>query len=193
MPATAPIPFAAALLAGGMSRRMGQDKAMLDWNGQPLWRFQLHKLRAIHPARLFVSARQDQNLHTHDAQLVLDPIEDQGPLPAIERCLRLAAPLPLLVLAVDMPDITVDFLQIMLSHRRGIVFQSDRGFEPLCAVYPPEVLPLFARHSRLQTFAQEAVDLGLLHLEALTPSQKTAFLNLNFPADLPCKPPSLSP
>ncbi|MEP7078964.1 MAG: NTP transferase domain-containing protein, partial [Chthoniobacterales bacterium] len=37
------------LLAGGDSRRMGTDKATLDWEGRPFWQRQLDLLRELEP------------------------------------------------------------------------------------------------------------------------------------------------
>ena len=48
--ATAP-PIQAALIAGGRSSRMGEDKAFLDWKGRPLFAFQLEKLIESVPER----------------------------------------------------------------------------------------------------------------------------------------------
>ncbi|TLD69636.1 molybdenum cofactor guanylyltransferase [Phragmitibacter flavus] len=188
------VPFAAALIAGGLSRRMGHDKAFIPWDDQPLWQHQLAKLRSLNPQKLLISCRQNQLIASPDALILHDPIEDLGPLPAIARCIEVAAPLPLLVLAVDMPHISIDLLQSMLINPNGIIFKSDRGYEPLCAFYPSTVLSLLANHTRLQTFAQQAIDLGLLHTQTLTDNQKPTFLNLNHPSDLPsCHPPSPSP
>ena len=54
---TNPIPFAAALLAGGRSLRMGRDKARLPWGGEPLWRHQWRTLAALEPSSLLLSCR----------------------------------------------------------------------------------------------------------------------------------------
>ncbi|MEZ0386151.1 MAG: molybdenum cofactor guanylyltransferase, partial [Verrucomicrobium sp.] len=109
------LPFAAVLLAGGQSRRMGKDKAWLDWEGQPLWQVQLGKLQTLHPAKLMIACREEQALTpVGGVELVLDPPDNQGPLPAILRCLELAR-LPLLVLGVDMPQMTADLLQSIVA------------------------------------------------------------------------------
>lgn len=170
-----------------MSRRMGKDKAMLDWNGVPLWQYQLDKLRALSPSQLLISCREDQPIDARDASLIIDPVMDQGPIPALQRCLQTTQH-PLLVLAVDMPWMPTEFLLHILhltrAPTRGIIFQSAHAFEPLCAIYPQSVLPLLARHQRLQTFAREAIAAGLLDTQTLTATQETYFLNVNIPADL---------
>src|SRR6478735_7306580 len=97
-----PTVFAAALIAGGQSRRMGRDKAWLDWRGEPLWQFQLRKLAELQPDALIISCREAQRLEPPSAVVLHDPPDNQGPLPALARCLEHAR-LPLLALAVDMP------------------------------------------------------------------------------------------
>lgn len=185
--------FAAALLAGGQSRRMGRDKAWLDWHGQPLWEAQLLKLEELHPARLLLSCRDEQQLAFADAEMLPDPSGNQGPLPALARCLA-HAQMPLLALAVDMPHVTVAFLREMIRlaarTERGVIYQGSHGYEPLCAVYPPAVLPLLRQtleegNLRLQVFAQQAVEGGWLNVIPLSKEQEGFFLNLNTPADLP--------
>ena len=129
--------FAAVLLCGGKSTRMGRDKAFLDWHGRPLWQVQLEKLQQLSPQRLLVSCREEQNI-VSDAERVFDPIDsNDGPLGAITRCLELVR-MPLLVLAVDMPWMTVECLREHILP--GGFFRGPHGFEALCAVYEPAML-----------------------------------------------------
>ena len=184
--------FAAVLMAGGQSKRMGRDKAKLDWNGQMLWEHQLAKLAAVGPDKLILSARAEQKLETSSAELLLDPPGNQGPLPALARCLE-SAQMPLLALAVDMPHMTTNLLyelvQLGMEAKCGAVFRGAHGFEPLCALYPPNVLPMLhasleSGNLRLQVFVQSAVDAGLLRVIPLSKEREALFFNLNTPADL---------
>jgi molybdopterin-guanine dinucleotide biosynthesis protein A len=184
-------PFAAALIAGGQSRRMGRDKAWIDWRGEPLWRHQLGKLSELNPARLVISCREEQQLSGPHAEVLHDPPGNQGPLPALARCLE-RAQMPVLALAVDMPHVTVGLLREVAGHGAvdsGAVFQGSHGFEPLCAMYPAGALPLLYEcleegNLRMQSFVQRAVEEGLLRAIPLSKEQEALFLNLNTPADL---------
>jgi molybdopterin-guanine dinucleotide biosynthesis protein A len=174
---------------------MHQDKAWLDWQGLPLWRHQLATLAALSPARLFISCREEQLLTplTPAVEPLYDDPELSGPLPALLRCLA-SASLPLLVLAVDMPAITPGFLLSWLSEGLanpgcGLVFTGDHGFEPLCALYPPEILPLLqdavaTGNFRLQALLTTAVEAGIMLPVQPAPHALPHFLNLNRPSDL---------
>src|ERR687892_190853 len=62
--------ISAVLLAGGQSRRMGRDKAIILFRGKPLWQIQLGLLRKLQPAEIFVSAGNDFSLQALTNQLV---------------------------------------------------------------------------------------------------------------------------
>ncbi|MCA8912113.1 MAG: nucleotidyltransferase family protein [Planctomycetes bacterium] len=54
-----PINAAAIILAAGDSKRMGQPKALLDWDGRPLLEHVLHTAREAGCAKLFVVVGKD--------------------------------------------------------------------------------------------------------------------------------------
>jgi molybdopterin-guanine dinucleotide biosynthesis protein A len=173
---------------------MGRDKAWLDWHDRPLWELQLGKLAELNPALLLISCRQEQQLDASHAEVLHDPADNQGPLPALARCLE-RAKMPLLALAVDMPQVTVTLLRELLQQDaavsgRGAVFRGELGYEPLCALYPPAALPLLQDaitrgNLRLQSFVERAVDSGMLRVIPLSKEQEALFLNVNTPADIP--------
>ncbi len=190
--------FAAVLLAGGKSSRMGTDKALLDWQGVPLWRAQLGKLIDLNPFRLLLSCREEQNLKNVFAQFVFDSPENPGPMGVIVHCLEMVQ-LPLLVLAVDMPAMTVDFLRSMLDQcgnaATGLVCAQSSGhgvpgplFEPLCAVYPPGALAmlresLLKKNHRMQDAVAALVAAELMQAHQLQANELPLFFNANTPEE----------
>ncbi len=180
--ATRPQKFATVLLAGGHSRRMGRDKALIEWEGLPLWEFQLKKLRTLDAQRVLVSCREEQGLHG-SAEFVFDPpaIND-GPLGAITRCLELVE-MPLLVLAVDMPWMPSDFLGERVL--RGGFFRGEHGIETLAAVYEPRMLPLMQRALRERRLSlQRVIKEASPAFHEITPEERPFFRNANAQADL---------
>ncbi len=191
------LPFAVMLLAGGFSRRMGQDKARLEWQGGPLWQHQIETLTRLPAQRRLISCREEQKLqdtpHFADWEWLFDPSGDeQGPMGAVARALRLVN-MPLVVLAVDMPFMTAEFLQRELIARstagRGAFFHNEQGIEPMAALYVPEMLPVMeGRLARgelgLQRMIEEAVKLNLADLRVLNEEERPLFANLNTPAEL---------
>ena len=189
-------PFAAALLAGGRSTRMKQDKALIHWLGQELWQAQLHKLQSIGAARVLLSCRREQPLFlspSEAVEVVHDPEgADEGPLGAITRCLE-QVQMPLLVLAVDMPWMTATFLrEHLVPHAepvRGQFFRGPHGDESLAGLYVPAMLPLMQeslskKDFKLQHIIETAVHSELAITHALGDEQLPFFHNANTPADL---------
>lgn len=169
--------FAAVLLCGGKSTRMGHDKAFLDWHGRPLWQVQLDKLQELSPQRLLISCREEQNI-VSNAEMVFDPIDsNDGPLGAITRCLELVQK-PLLVIAVDMPWMTVDFLREHILP--GGFFRGPHGFEALCAVY--ELAMLESMQKALgdrRLVLQRVIEACQPHVHKLSAEHAPLFRNAN--------------
>ncbi len=177
-------PFAAALLAGGRSRRFGSDKAFHPVGGAPLWSLQLAKLEQLMPSEILISANADQTFETRH-QVVVDALPDRGPLGALVSCLR-ATRLPrLLALAVDLPEMPLGFLGELAYAGRGVVPVAGDGMaEPLAAVYPAEILPLAeaqlaAGSLAMRDLVKLGVAEGFLQARPLAESEVDYFANLN--------------
>lgn len=177
----------AVLLAGGKSSRMGRDKAFLEFEGEPLWRHQVATLKKLAPAQLMIAgpARAEWSEH----EIVTDEIADAGPLAGVAAALRKCTAPLLVVLAVDLPRMSADFLLSLFRDAQGAVPGGPDGFEPLAAVYPVACASLTARALRsgdfsMQNFVRKAVDQGLVAERKISPSERMLFANLNTPADL---------
>jgi molybdenum cofactor guanylyltransferase len=187
-----PLPhFSAVLLAGGRSRRMGRDKAALVIRGKALWVHQLETLRATGPAELFVSGPAG-GPYT-GCEVVVDEFPGLGPLAGLSATLRKAGTEWLLVLAVDLPRMTAEFLTQLLQEaeetRCGVVPEDGGRFHALAAVYPRSCLGLIedrlhTEDRAVQSFVRIGLERGMLRARPLTVEEARLFENLNTPADL---------
>ena len=133
-------PFTGVVLAGGESRRMGTDKALLESRGMPLWQRQLNVLRESGADPVWIARRADQGrlgdgsvVHVHDR------VVNAGPMAGLEAALEAATTLWIAVLAVDMPAIDAGWfrwLNEFCGRDVGAVAQGAGGEEPLAAFYP---------------------------------------------------------
>ncbi len=183
----------AALIAGGRSTRMGEDKCLLvlpATHGLPLWQHQWQTLEALGPQEMRLSARAEQPYFT-PVPVLADAWPDAGPLGGIATVMRgLRTPL-LMVLGVDLPLVTGEILQHLWSHAtetRGAIFHHEGRYEPLAAVYPAGMLAdaearLRAGKYRLQAWVQQAVEAQQMTILSLPPPWIRACQNVNTPED----------
>lgn len=183
--------FAAAVIAGGRSQRMGRDKAQLRWPGGPsLLERQLEVLRQLQPAELWVSARADQELPQLAADVArVNDAGDVGPLGGIVELLRATRQPRVLVLAVDMPLIDSATLQLLLRcPKPGALFDVQGHLEPLAALYPVTWKPfaeaaLSGDEHSLQRLLRAAD--AVRCFEVIPADDPLRFANWNTPADVP--------
>ena len=99
----------AIILCGGGSRRMGRDKALLDWDGQ----------RAVDRVAALARAVGAEALVTAGADLGLPWVPDDeagaGPVGGVLAGAKALGTARLLVLAVDAPTVTVEDLASLLA------------------------------------------------------------------------------
>ncbi len=170
---------------------MGRDKAGVLIGSQPLWQRQLGTLRAVHPHELFISGKAGGPYADAGVEILADSVPGLGPLAGVEAALRRASHPLVLVLAIDLPAMTADFLSELVRGpaATGCVPRDDRWFEPLAAVYPRACLPLAEACLRdadrsMQRFVRLAVERGLVGIRDLRPGERALFKNLNQPGDL---------
>lgn len=185
--------FSAVILAGGKSTRMGRDKAWLPLDGQPLLAKQIAVVRKLHPAELFISGRADTDYSSLGYPVLKDEFADAGPLAGIAAGLQAAAAPLVLVLAVDMPEMTSATLRDLVGRcgeGTGVVPRVGHRLEPLAAFYPtaaaPLALDLLRRQLRaVRTFAERCKKAGLVAVHEVAEADWKCFANWNAPDDLP--------
>lgn len=133
------------LLAGGESRRMGREKALLRYDGQQTQLQRSTELLRKVCSRVFVSQRASQSLPVpEDAGIIHDRIAGvSGPLCGILSAMATHPRVHWLVVACDLPFLKKETLEKLLHAFGGTTPQltayrsSYDGLpEPLCAVYP---------------------------------------------------------
>lgn len=130
-------PVTGLVLAGGQSRRMGTDKGLVVYRGIRLIERALSILTPLCNELLISTSNRYYGLYGY--RLVGDSITGVGPGAGILAGLQEAANPAVVVISVDTPNITSDFLRQLLSitgSGDAVIPRHPNGFiEPLCAVY----------------------------------------------------------
>lgn len=174
-------------VAGGASRRMGRDKALLPWGGSDLLGHALDRLSAV-TRGVRILCGPSLRYSERGVPVITDAAPDLGPLAGTLAALESTAGHPALLLAVDLPNVPVDLLARLAALLPGcdaVVPVGARGPEPLCAVYGPACLEPVRRRIargdlRMTSFWQDVRvrELGPAELSAYGEPDRL-FLNVN--------------
>ncbi|MCX6938864.1 MAG: molybdenum cofactor guanylyltransferase [Verrucomicrobia bacterium] len=186
--------FSGVLLAGGRSTRMGRDKARLAHprSGLPMVEHQVELLRAAGCAECFLAVRAETDYPEIGAEITrLFDDGASGPLGAIAVGLARAREARVMVLAVDMPGVTAEWVCGLVARATpecGVVVRGAAGCEPLCTVYPAMAAGAFAKaltagRLSLQPLVAAGVAEGWLR-EVSAPEDEAVLANWNAPKDL---------
>lgn len=152
-----------AVLAGGQSRRMGQDKALLEVDGRPLIEYVLEAAKPLARDTLIVASERPE-YERFGARVVPDKFPHSGSLGGIYTALSEAGEEYCLVLACDMPFVNRDLLKYMAGLDRSYdvlvpalsADRSDQGegetLETLHAIYSKACLPAIERQLNAGVF-----------------------------------------
>lgn len=191
MPATPLI--SGAILAGGFSRRLGQDKAALKLADKPLVHWVAAALAPLVTECRLVTNHPLAHL-SFGLPLVTDLRPFQGPVGGLITALFYARTPWVLAAAVDNPLITAPLLSALAARvretsRPAIVCRSPKGLEPFPGLYSVRLLPrleeFLKADRRPVRFLEVCRPLVLeepeiMHLDPVGRS----FFNLNFPEDV---------
>jgi molybdopterin-guanine dinucleotide biosynthesis protein A len=130
------------VLTGGQSQRMGRRKAFMQLDGQTLISRVLDKLSRL-CNELIVSTNDVEPYQDLPVRVVPDVIRGRGALSGIHASLAAMRNERALVVAVDMPFLSLSLLRFMAAVSPGydvVVPRMGEYYEPLHAVYSVDCL-----------------------------------------------------
>jgi molybdopterin-guanine dinucleotide biosynthesis protein A len=125
------------VLAGGQSRRMGANKALLDVGGMPMIQRVLKALRTC-CAEVFIVAKDPAAYSRLGVRVVPDDAPEQAPLVGVVAGLRATRTPYAFVAACDVPFLSPDVVAWMATlapDHDAVVPRVDGRWHPLHAVY----------------------------------------------------------
>ncbi len=129
-------PFSAIILAGGQSSRMGRDKALLCWEGVPLWQHQQKVLKAL---------GCDDILLSHPQFGIADRHPGLGPLSGLQTLLPQCRHALVMIVPVDMPLLNTAVLQpLLLAAQTDPVHFAESALP--CVVHKTPALLRYLNH-----------------------------------------------
>jgi len=155
------------ILAGGFSRRFGQDKGLIDLAGEPLVLHVVHRISKVvnEPLVVVNSSVQKQkfeSLLSHKANVVVDKHNAQSPLVGALTGFESAKGEYSLLLPCDTPFISTQIAQFLLDkclNKGAVIPRWPNGYiEPLQAVYNTKLA---------LTAAKKALEQGKLDLRSM--------------------------
>ena len=131
-------PISGIILAGGASKRMGQNKAQLSLLGKSLLLRQVEKMQALGIGDILLSGSDLPTVS--GTRTIPDIYPGRGPLGGLHACLQAAKYPRCLVLSVDVPLVPLAALHHMCrAHVGGVTVLGHEGKqEPLIGVYDRE-------------------------------------------------------
>ena len=185
------ISLTAAVLAGGQSRRMGQNKAIMSLGGYTLIERVIETV-APHVSNTMIIANKPVEFSFLNLPVLRDEIPCCGPMGGLFTALTHCYTSHCLVVACDLPLISETLIQqLLLSVSDSEITTVDvgNGPEPLCAVYSRKCLVpikrlIKAKDLKLKNlFAHASVEVCLLE-DQIQISGNNPLLNVNTPEDL---------
>ena len=178
------------VLSGGMSKRMGHDKALIEIDGNTQLN-NTYTLLQNHLPEVFVSSRADQSADNERKKYnqIYDLYNNIGPLAGILSAMHEHPEVDWLVVACDLMNLdnkTIDYLIENYHPNDNIIaYKSEyNGLpEPLCAIYSASAKPLLDESMNRKVICPRKILINS-NAKLLTQPNPSALENFNTPEDL---------
>ncbi|OQX84919.1 hypothetical protein B6D60_08600 [candidate division KSB1 bacterium 4484_87] len=181
----------AIILAGGRSRRFGQDKTLATLFGISLIDRAINIVREI-TNDIIIATNSPEKLTSLPYPKIKDLIPGRGPLGGIYTGLFFSKHQKNIIIPVDMPFISVECMEFLISHREHadvVVPIHDEKYEPLCAVYSRSCLQeikkqLHSGNNQVFAFYDKVKTIALYFDSAPCFHNQNLFFNINSVHDM---------
>ena len=175
------------VLAGGLGRRIGGDKAVVELAGRALISYPVQALRTV-LRDVRVLAKPDTRLPPlPGVEVWLEPAQPRHPLVGILQALRLAGGRAVLLCAADLPFVTPELLTELADADAGeapaVIAALDGAPQPLLGCYRPRAADLLEPAAREATLALRAA-IAAIRPRLLEVARAELLFNVNSPEDL---------
>jgi len=186
-------PLYGALFVGGQSKRMGQPKFSITYNGVTEIERMVDMLKKS-CSRVFISSRSDLDMHGMDKLSGVERINDDhiglGPVGGLATLMGKFPEAAWLIAACDMPFLNEKNFETIIKERDPLrygtcfVKKGGQGIEPMIAIYEPKfILPLFEAMSRQELSLSRTISELPFKLVKIPDSHQTDFMNTNTPEE----------
>lgn len=135
--------FVGVILAGGKSRRMGTNKALLPYRGRLLIEHIANVMQEVFE-RVVIVADEGEPYRFLNLPVYSDIHKNCGPLGGIHAAFCQTNANVLFVVSCDLPGVTPKLIEYILhadTHAAAVVPTADEQLHPLCGLYRHMMLP----------------------------------------------------
>ncbi len=145
----------AGVLAGGGSKRFGQDKASLKFGDITLLERIYHELSTV-VNTTWILGKKRESLNLPHELFIEDIISNAGPIGGLLTALTQSKK-PTLLTPCDMPFIKKEHIEFLINQfdplLAATIAVSEKGVEPLFGIYQPRILPIIEKLIASDDFA----------------------------------------
>ncbi len=176
------------ILAGGKSRRMGTDKALLTIENEPLLK---RMIRLIEPfCNPIVISGENADYSVFNVQMIPDLYSGRGPIAGIHSSLNHSFSEWNFLVSVDVPFVNEELIQSLISEKGEydcIIPGHTSGIEPLIGLYHKRILPVVIEmiengDYKLMNLISR-LNVRFVNCNSLIQKYPRLFININRPED----------
>lgn len=176
------------VLTGGFSKRMGQEKALLNFHKKPQFAYLFELLKPF-CEKVFLSCRTEQSAQFGEQFPKIFDIHDGiGPMNGLLSFFEKYPEKACLLVACDMPFINKKAIQFLIKKRHSgkiaTAFKSQKGFpEPLLTIWEPKSYTILTEVFQNDNYSLRDI-LQDNKCQLLKTNDDKTLLNINKPEEL---------